>query len=459
MIDEIVLEEIPESWKWVDIKKNIEKIPLTGKKLKKGDYQERGNLPVIDQGKDFIGGYTDKTEFKIYVDSPLVIFGDHTRCFKYVDFDFVPGADGIKVIKPSEIFNPKLFFYFLQAIKLPNKGYARHFQYLEKSFIPLPPLNEQKRIVSKIEELLINLNDGVQELTLIKEKLKAYRTSVLKHAFEGKLTEKWRETHSNQLKNILEVEAILQEKRCNNQLKKFKDLPPIKESELPNTPKNWLKARIWEVSDKTQYGTSEKANDSLGTPVLRMGNIKDGKLFYDNLKYMNENWEKIDDFVLENDDVLFNRTNSKELVGKTAVYKSFHPKSIFASYLIRIKLKREICNPDFLSFYINSYYGRKYISSVVSQQVGQANVNGTKLSLMPISIPPIDEQIALVKNIESKFALIDEIKKSIDHSIDYSQKLRQSILKKAFLGKLIPQDFDDESVEKPLESMKTTNKS
>jgi len=127
--------KLPVGWMQLPIAGIIEKPSLSGIKLKQSDYQQKGLLPVIDQGQNFIGGFTDNEELKVQCQLPVVVFGDHTKVFKYVDFDFVAGADGIKVLKPLDIFYPKLFYYFLQAVKLPNKGYARHFQFLEKSNI------------------------------------------------------------------------------------------------------------------------------------------------------------------------------------------------------------------------------------------------------------------------------------------------------------------------------------
>ena len=123
---------LPTGWSSVSIKDVIEKVPLTGKKVKQRDYQSSGIMPIIDQGRDYIGGYSDLQDIAVHSDSPVIIFGDHTKAIKYVDFDFIAGADGVKVIKPLEMWYPKFFYYLLQNVKLPDKGYARHFQFLEK---------------------------------------------------------------------------------------------------------------------------------------------------------------------------------------------------------------------------------------------------------------------------------------------------------------------------------------
>lgn len=177
----------PQNWEKTTVGKVIKKVSLSGKKVKKGEYEPEGKLPVIDQGSSFIGGYTNDEELKIECELPVIVFGDHTKSIKYVDFDFVGGADGIKVIKSQEMYHPKLFYYFIRAISLPDRGYSRHFQFLEKAKIPIPPLTEQAQIVSELERHL-SVADEV-ETTIATELRRAerLRQSILKQAFSGKL--------------------------------------------------------------------------------------------------------------------------------------------------------------------------------------------------------------------------------------------------------------------------------
>jgi type I restriction enzyme S subunit len=366
--------------------------------------------------------------------------------------------------------------------------------FVKNSIIPIPPLSEQQRIVAKIEELFTKLDAGVEALKKAKEQIKRYRQAVLKYAFEGKLTEEWRKSfelsilndelkqtqnpqlntqnstfktenstlntqHSKFTTQNYEPASMLLElikaERKKKLGKKYRELPPIDTSELPELPKGWVWVRLGEIAEMIQYGTSEKAtNKSIGIPVLRMGNIQDGKIIFNDLKYFPKEWPRINEFFLQDGDILFNRTNSAELVGKTAVYKKFHPPAVFASYLIRIKIKKNFYVSDLLSYFINSIFGRQYIASVVSQQVGQANVNGTKLSFMPLPFPPLPEQQKIVEEIERRFSVADEVEKTIDQCLKQAERLRQSILKKAFEGKLVPQDPNDEPAEKLLERIK-----
>jgi len=154
---------------------------------------------------------------------------------------------------------------------------------------------------------------------------------------------------------------------------------------------------------------------------------------------------------------LFNRTNSAELVGKTAVYRENHPKASFASYLIRVQLHPDVL-PDSVSFYINSIFGRQYIASVVSQQVGQANVNGTKLANMPIPLAPLAEQHRIVAEVERRLSVVQELEQTISASLKRATRLRQAILKRAFEGELVEQNPRDEPAEALLERIKGNEK-
>jgi len=446
---------LPNSWEEIEFKKTVKKIPLTGKKLKQKEFQEKGKLPVIDQGRDFVGGYTNKTELKLDCQLPVIVFGDHTKIIKFVNQSFVAGADGVNVLEPKSMFIPKLLYFFIQAIQLPNKGYARHYQYLEKSKIRIPPLNEQKRITEKIEELFSKIDSSFNELQKIKSQLKSYKTSLLKNGFLGELTKDFRKNNPNE-----SVDSLLQEIE-NIKTKQEKKLQKISfpdEEYFHDIPTAWKWVRVGNICFRIQYGTSEKAKgNTSGIPVLRMGNIIDGELDFKNLKYFPKNWKEKNEYFLFPDNVLFNRTNSAELVGKTAVFKTQHPESVFASYLIRAQVASDIMLPFLLSYYVNSVFGRMFIKSKVSQQVGQANVNGTKFSMMCIPLIPMKEQLTLLDKIETGMSLIHNMTEGIETRLDDILLLKNSIIKQAFEGKLVPQDPNDEPASELLKRIKLVN--
>ncbi|MCK5232836.1 MAG: restriction endonuclease subunit S, partial [Desulfobulbaceae bacterium] len=202
-------------------------------------------------------------------------------------------------------------------------------------------------------------------------------------------------------------------------------------------PYSWSLATVKQLAERVQYGSSSKTSeDERGVPVLRMGNIFEGELFLNKLKYLPKDHKEFPGLLLEADDLLFNRTNSPELVGKTATYTGKPAPCSFASYLIRVRLLEGV-NPQFLSYYINSLYGRQWIKSVVSQQVGQANVNGTKLQALTVPVPPRREQNALVTEVENRFSVIKKLELDLDSNLVRAERLRQSILGKAFSGELL----------------------
>jgi len=265
--------------------------------------------------------------------------------------------------------------------------------------VPVPPLLEQHRIVAAIEERLSGLVASVATLEGVRAQLPRYRAAVLKAACEGCLAARG--------------------------------------------PKDWTQTTLGDVATDISYGTSAKTTAEPGVPVLRMGNIVDGQLSFNKLKYLPSSHHEFPSLLLAPGDILFNRTNSAELVGKTAVYSGSPTPCSFASYLIRVRVS-DGCEPRYLSAYLNSVLGRTWIASVASQQVGQANVSGGKLRSMPIRLPPFAEQRRIVNEIEWRLSLVGALRLAVDAAIMRATRLRQAILKSAFQGELVPQDPSDE---------------
>ena len=328
--------------------------------------------------------------------------------------------------------------------------------------LPLPPLPEQHRIVAEIEKQFTRLDASVAALKRVQANLKRYRASVLKAACEGKLVPTEAELarlegRDYEPANRL-LERILAERRARweSQVKrgrKYEEPVASDTSALSELPEGWVWATLDQVSYRIQYGTSSKAgSDATGIPVLRMGNIQDGDLDLSNLKYLSAQDVDAQKTLLEHGDLLFNRTNSAELVGKCAVFKGAPSRACFASYLIRVSFEGFL--PEFACAYINSEHGRRYISQVRNQQVGQANVNGTKLAAMPIPVPPFGEQRRIVAEVERRLSVVQKAEVSIEANLRRVERLRQSILKQAFSGKLVPQDPGDEPASALLERIR-----
>jgi type I restriction enzyme S subunit len=335
----------------------------------------------------------------------------------------------------------------LKAISSATAQPAFNVTKFRELLIPLPPLPEQHRIVAKIEALFSELDNGTALLKAIKTQLAVYRQAVLKWAFEGKLTEEWRkgnkDTQENTLLDFMKVKK--------EEIEKEKNINIDSEFPMYDLPNEWEWVSIGSISKGVEYGTSAKSKKTGKVVVLRMGNIQNGIFEYDDLVYTSDK-EEIKKYKLNEGDVLFNRTNSPELVGKTALYTGSIP-SIFAGYLIRLNQISYI-NEKYLTYYLNSPNAKQCGKIAKTDGVNQSNINGTKLSSYPFPICSKPEQQTIVSAIESRLSECDKLEKTIDDTLALSASLRQSILKKAFEGRLVPQDPNDEPAEKLLERIK-----
>ena len=470
---DVGLSELPDGWVWTTVKSAIEKVPLGKKKLKQKNYKAKGILPVIDQGLSFIGGYTNHEELKVECQLPIIVFGDHTKTFKYVDFDFVAGADGIKVLRPREMYYPRLFYYFAQAISLPEKGYARHFQFLERTQIPLPPLSEQHRIVAKIEELFTKLDAGINALNKVQAQLKRYRQSVLKAAFEGKLTEAWRselqddiEPASVLLERILkerrerwEAEQIEQMKAKGKKPKddkwksKYKEPVVSDMSELPELPDEWMWTTIGSIgliaSGKTPKGINDLDLELEGEiPFYKVSDMNS----LGNEKFMRAAEITLDDceierlgiHVRERGTVIFPKRGGAIATNKKRIL------TFPSAYDLNIM--------GVLPYNVPTDFFYQWLQSTdlaaLSDGSNVPQLNHKDIDPLPFPLPPLPEQQAIVSEVESRLSIADEVEKTVAAELKRADRLRQSILKKAFSGRLVPQDPNNEPASVLLERIK-----
>jgi len=277
------------------------------------------------------------------------------------------------------------------TVTIINKGK------FSKAPVALPPLAEQKVIADKLDTLLAQVENTKARLESIPQILKRFRQSVLAAAVSGRLTEDWRGS------------------------------PDLT---------GWESGELSRFIEKPRYGSSAKSQKSGDIPVLRMGNLQDGKLDWADLVYTSDP-EEIEKYRLEPGDVLFNRTNSPELVGKTSIFKGERD-AIYAGYLIKIKCLPSL-NAEFLNYQLNSPKAKDYCKAVKSDGVSQSNINAKKLAAYPLSCPPIEEQTEIVRRVDQLFAHADRIEQQVNNALARINNLAQSILAKAFRGELTEQ--------------------
>ena len=206
-------------------------------------------------------------------------------------------------------------------------------------------------------------------------------------------------------------------------------------------PSSWVWTNVASFTYDLQYGTSEKSSSEGSVPVLRMGNItRIGSIDYSDLVY-SSNEEDIRKYELKKNDILFNRTNSSEWVGKTAIFKSETP-TIYAGYLIRLRCI--FLSPDYINLVMNSSYHRDWCNQVKTDAVNQSNINAQKLSNLLIPIPPYSEQLRIVSEVERWLALIEQIEGRKVELESVIKRTKSKILDLAIHGKLVSQDPNNE---------------
>ena len=339
---------------------------------------------------------------------------------------------GLAAIRGLSDIEPFFILYLMRAYEdeLAGRGVGTTFNAITgnqlKTFeIPLSPLPEQHRIVAKIEELFTKLDAGINELHKAQSQLKRYRQSVLKAAFEGKLTEAWRTEHQGKIEPAASIADDL--------------------------PDGWTPITVEKIAQKIHYGyTASAANDPIGPKFLRITDIQNNSVNWHSVPYCRIDETKQQQYLLKENDLVFARTGAT--VGKSFLIQGSIPDAVFASYLIRIVLKKEINAKFVYTFFQSQPYWMQIHQGKVGS--GQPNVNAKILSQITLPLPPLPEQQAIVSEVESRLSIADEVEKTVTAELKRAEQLRQSILKKAFSGELVSQDPNDEPASVLLERIK-----
>lgn len=366
-----------QGWEIIPFEDSIVKVKYTTK-VPSNDYLDKGLYPIVSQEEGLVCGYWNNANDLFKVSTPVVIFGDHTRILKYIDFDFVLGADGVKILQPIENINAKFLKYYLQYCKIPSLGYSRHYKLLKELQVPVPPLSVQEQIVSELDLL-------------------------------SGIIEKKRE----QLK---ELDALAQSI--------FYDMfgDPI------TNEKGWEVKKLGEVCESVSYGTSNSSTENGEYKYLRMNNITySGHIDITDIKYIDISDDEYEKYVVRKGDILFNRTNSKDLVGKTALF-NFEEEMIIAGYIIRVRVNQDSIIPTFVVKWLNTPLMKSYFKNICKGAVNQSNINSKELKNIPISIPPLPLQHQFATKIEA----IEKQKELIKQSISETETLFNARMQEHF---------------------------
>lgn len=368
---------------------------------------------MVSQSKEYIIGYNDD-EAKLYRhESPVVVFGDHTAEVKYVDFDFIVGADGVKIFEPIEkIVFGKFLKYLLEFYSLGLKkagGYSRHYKFIKDKAIPIPPLSEQKRIVAKIEEFL----PYIDHYAVAYEKLEQFnakfpedmKKSILQYAIQGKLVEqRLGEGTGEELYQQIQEEKkrLLKE----GKIKEEKPLPEIAEAEIPFAiPNSWKWVRLMDLCKSISDGDHQPPPQvASGIPFLVISNVSTGAIDFSNTRYVpKEYFDALSlDRVAEKGDVLFTVTGSYGIPIKVHSNQQF----CFQRHIALMKL---LVDGDYLIYALKSPVVKSQCDAAATG-TAQKTVGLKSLRCILIPLPPVAEQKRIVAKLEEILPLCERLK-------------------------------------------------
>lgn len=407
--------QLPEGWKWVYLGKIMEWTSGGTPSRKHVEYYN-GDIPWVKTG-ELNDGYINDTSEKITEEaikcSSAKVMPVHTVLLAM--YGATIGRVAILNIKAatnqacacgicSEWIYFKFLFYFLKSqknhfINLSKGGAQPNIsqKIIKKSKMPLAEYAEQKRVVSCIESLFAKLDAAKAKVQSVLDAHEARKAALLHDAFAGKLTTEWRAN-----RNI--------------------------------SYDDWRLVSIQDICHSLKYGTAKKSESSGRYVVIRMGNLFDGEIIWENLAYSDDE-DDIKKYQLSPGDVLFNRTNSAALVGKTSIYRGEYP-AIYAGYIIKLDYDREIVVGEFLNYVMNSVQAKVYCNKVKTDGVNQSNINAKKIGAFQFRLPTFSEQQEIVRILNKLIGKEACIKQSAESVLESIDRMKQSILARAFRGKL-----------------------
>ncbi|MGA2617518.1 MAG: hypothetical protein ABSF26_07910 [Thermoguttaceae bacterium] len=370
------------------------------------------------------------------------------------------------------LFHQLLQDSFIQSV--PTYGSsppsARDDEFLDLS-VRVAPVPEQRRIVAKIEELFSDLDAGVAALERAKARLKRYRAAVLKAAVEGKLTEAWRKKKRPKEPGQQLLDRILRERRRRweeeqvaaydkagkkpraNWRQRYKGPVGPDDTNLPALPEGWCWAALDQLLVYLRNGYFQSPSGAAeGTPILRINAVRSMSVNLSEVRFLDSIKGDANGYFVEDGDLLFTRYNgSVDLLGVAGMVRGCTEKILHPDKLIRVRVAVGQPLSSFVEIAANGGVSRSHMVRRARTTAGQTGISGTDVREMPVPLPSLDEQAEIAMTVAERLSQIGVAERLIDTNLKRSTRLRQSILKRGFEGKLVPQDPTDEPAAKLLE--------
>ena len=345
--------DLPKGWHMLRFPDALSEESFRVGKVKRSEYQPTGTYPVVDQGQGLIAGYWDDPRDVYDGTLPVVVFGDHTRAFKYVDFSFVCGADGTKVLVPDrDRFDPRFLYFALLGVPLPSRGYNRHFKLLREQVVPQPPLAEQRTISHVLLAVQRAKEQTEQVIAATREVKRGLLNTYFGHA----------------------------------------------QSVGSGEVSRWPQVELRSLIAKPEYGyTASAVEKPVGPHLLRITDIQDDRVVWETVPFCECSPADRQKFLLAPGDLLVARIGAT--TGKTYLVHETPSDAVFASYLIRVRTLGRL-DPRFLSYFTQS---ASYWSQINAEKGGRLKqgVNTSTLTRLQLPCPDVDEQGRVVSTLEA----------------------------------------------------------
>jgi type I restriction enzyme S subunit len=479
---------LPHGWEWVAIGETGEYI--NGFAFKPA-HREDGGLPIVR-----IQNLTDETkplnttsievheDYQINTGDMLMSWSATLDVFVWRRGPALVNQHIFKVVPEERVMLKDLLFHWLkraiQQLQKTDHLHGSTMMHINRGpfmahMVPLPPLAEQARIVTKLEELLSDLDAGVAELKAAQKKLGQYRQSLLKAAVEGALTAEWRAKNTPSVTGAQLLERILSERRARweaKQLAKFaeqgktppkdwqKKYPePVQPdtSDLPALPKGWVWASLdmlGEIASGVAKGSKiGEGLEAREVPYLRVANVQRGFLDLTEVKTILATERDIAELTLKAGDVLFNEGGDRDKLGRGWVWRDEVADCIHQNHVFRMRPYLPEILPELISHHGNTF-GKTWFQHAGKQTTNLASINMTMLRMFPVPLGPVDEQRELLTQLDSQIEQIVRQEQAVELGLKQSTAQRQNILRAAFAGQLVPQDPNDEPASLLLERIR-----